>query len=52
MVREDASSVIRIADNGMAALALMIRLVMALITEDHLEQQCLDQVILFQAADG
>ena len=25
---------------------------MALITEDHLEQQCLDQVILFQAADG
>jgi prophage maintenance system killer protein len=25
---------------------------MALITEDHLEQQALDQVILFQAADG
>jgi hypothetical protein len=25
---------------------------MALITEDPLEQQCLDQVILFQAADG
>jgi len=25
---------------------------MALITEDHLERQCLDQVILFQAADG
>jgi len=25
---------------------------MARITEDHLEQQCLDQVILFQAADG
>jgi hypothetical protein len=25
---------------------------MALITEDHLEQQCLDQVILSQAADG
>ena len=25
---------------------------MALITEDHLEQQCLDQVILFQATDG
>jgi prophage maintenance system killer protein len=25
---------------------------MALITEDHLEQQCLDQVILFQARDG
>jgi hypothetical protein len=25
---------------------------MALITEDHLEQQPLDQVILFQAADG
>jgi hypothetical protein len=25
---------------------------MALITEDHLEQQSLDQVILFQAADG
>ena len=25
---------------------------MALITEDHLEQQALDQVIFFQAADG
>ena len=25
---------------------------MALITEDHLEQQARDQVILFQAADG
>ena len=25
---------------------------MALITEDHLEQKCLDQVVLFQAADG
>ena len=25
---------------------------MDLITEDHLEQECLDQVILFQAADG
>jgi len=25
---------------------------MARITEDHLEQQALDQVILFQAADG
>jgi hypothetical protein len=25
---------------------------MAPIIEDHLEQQCLDQVILFQAADG
>lgn len=25
---------------------------MARITEDHLEQQCLDQVVLFQAADG
>ena len=25
---------------------------MALITEDHLEQQALDQVVLFQAADG
>ena len=25
---------------------------MALITEDHLEQQALDQAILFQAADG
>jgi len=25
---------------------------MALITEDHLEQQACDQVILFQAADG
>jgi len=25
---------------------------MAPITEDHLEQQALDQVILFQAADG
>jgi len=25
---------------------------MVLITEDHLEQECLDQVILFQAADG
>ena len=25
---------------------------MALITEDHLEQQVLDQVVLFQAADG
>jgi len=25
---------------------------MALITEDHLEQQDLDQVVLFQAADG
>jgi hypothetical protein len=25
---------------------------MALITGDHLEQQALDQVILFQAADG
>jgi hypothetical protein len=25
---------------------------MALITEDHLEQQCLDQVILFQDTDG
>ena len=25
---------------------------MALITEDHLEQKCLDQVVLFQAPDG